>query len=110
MRSRAQDGLVSFGLGDWYDIGPKPLGVSQLTSLGVTGTLMLYEDAVAMRKIASLLGKSDDAAKYAALASSEKAAFNAKYFDAEKGYYDQGSQTAQAMALALGIVFLIASA
>ena len=104
LQGKAQDGIVAYGLGDWYDIGPKPPGVSQLTSLGVTGTLMLYEDAVAMQKIASLLGKSDDAATYAALASAEKTAFNAKYFDAEKGYYDQGSQTAQSMPLALGIV------
>jgi hypothetical protein len=104
LESRAKDGIVAYGLGDWYDIGPKPPGVSQLTSLGVTGTLMLYEDAAAMSRIAGIIGKDDDQAKYAALAASEKAAFNAKYFDAAEGFYDKGSQTAQAMPLALGIV------
>jgi hypothetical protein len=65
---------------------------------------MLYEDAVDMEKIASLLGKKDDAAKYAALAEREKTAFNARFFDVANGFYDKGSQTAQAMPLALGIV------
>jgi alpha-L-rhamnosidase len=105
LKSRADaDGIVAYGLGDWYDIGPKPPGVSQLTSLGVTGTLMLYEDARAMEKIAGLLGHADDATMYAALAQHEAAAFDKKYWDAAKGWYDRGSQTANAMPLALGIV------
>ena len=98
------DGIVAYGLGDWYDIGPKPPGVSQDTSLGVTGTLMLYEDAVALGRIARLLGHAERAASYEALGKREAEAFNRKYWDAEKGYYDTGSQTANAMPLALGIV------
>jgi hypothetical protein len=104
LEGKAQDGIVSYGLGDWYDIGPGAPGVSKLTSLGVTGTLMLYEDARAMEKIATILGRTDDAAGFGALAKREAAAFNQKYWDASKGYYDQGSQTANAMPLALGIV------
>jgi alpha-L-rhamnosidase len=101
---RAKDGIVSFGLGDWYDIGPGQPGTSKLTSSGVTGTLMLYEDAVAMEKIALLLERDADAATYRALAETEKRAFQAKFFNTEKGTYDRGSQTALAMPLALGIV------
>ena len=104
LQGRATDGIVTFGLGDWFDIGPKAPGVSQLTTPGVTGTLMLYEDAVTMEKIAALLGKSGDAAKYAALAGREKELFQARFFDPNAKVYDQGSQTAQAMPLALGIV------
>jgi hypothetical protein len=104
LEGKAVDGIVAYGLGDWYDIGPQPPGVSQDTSLGVTGTLMLYEDAVAMNKIATLLGHVQDAASYAALAEREKDAFNQKFWDAEKGWYDRGSQTANAMPLALGVV------
>ena len=104
LEGKASDGIVAYGLGDWYDIGPKPPGVSQDTSLGVTGTLMLYEDAVAMGKIAALLGHADDAAMYAALAKREADAFNRKFWDGAKGWYDTGSQTANAMPLALGIV------
>jgi alpha-L-rhamnosidase len=104
LESKATDGIVAYGLGDWYDIGPKPPGVSQDTSLGVTGTLMLFEDAVAMSKIAALLGHGEDAASYTALAASEKDAFNKKFWDADRGWYDRGSQTANAMPLALGVV------
>jgi hypothetical protein len=104
LQSKAVDGIVAYGLGDWYDIGPGPSGFSKLTTLGVTGTIMLYEDAAALEKIATLLGKSADAAKYRALAAAEKDAFNKRFYDVANGYYDKGSQTAQAMPLALGIV------
>jgi hypothetical protein len=104
LEGKAVDGIVAYGLGDWYDIGPQPPGVSLDTSLGVTGTLMLYEDAVAMSRIAALLGHADDAALYAALAEREKDAFNQQFWDADKGWYDRGSQTANAMPLALGVV------
>jgi alpha-L-rhamnosidase len=104
LESRATDGIVAYGLGDWYDIGPGEPGFSKLTTAGVTGTLMLYEDAVAMQKIATLLGHADDGVADAALADREKDAFNRRFWDAANGYYDKGSQTANAMPLALGIV------
>ncbi|MDE3105329.1 MAG: family 78 glycoside hydrolase catalytic domain, partial [Acidobacteriota bacterium] len=104
LKSRAQDGIVAYGLGDWYDIGPGAPGVSKLTSLGVTGTLMLYEDAHVMSRVATLLGKPDDASRYAALAAQEADAFNRRYFHADQAQYDTGSQTANAMPLALGLV------
>jgi len=104
LQSKAVDGIVAYGLGDWFDIGPGAPGVSKLTTVGVTGTLMLYEDAANMQKIAMLLGKTSDSAKYAALAKREKDAFQARFFDAKAQVYDKGSQAAQAMPLALGIV------
>jgi alpha-L-rhamnosidase len=105
LQSRAgADGIVGYGLGDWYDIGPGQPGVSKNTSLGVTGTLMLFEDATAMSSMAGILGHPDDAETYSDLANQEKEAFNAKYWKAEKGWYDRGSQTANAMALELGVV------
>ncbi len=104
LEGKAHDGIVAYGLGDWYDIGPGEPGVSKNTSLGVTGTLMLYEDAVAMQKIATLLGQANNAASYRALAEREKIAFNTRYWNATGGFYDKDSQTANAMPLALGIV------
>ncbi|HEY4380642.1 MAG TPA: family 78 glycoside hydrolase catalytic domain [Acidobacteriaceae bacterium] len=104
LEGKAADGIVAYGLGDWYDIGPKPPGVSQNTSLGVTGTLMLYEDAAALGKIAALLGHVEDAGAYEALAQREANVFNRRFWDEAKGWYDTGSQTANAMPLALGIV------
>ncbi len=104
LQSRAKDGIVAYGLGDWYDIGPGEPGFEKNTTLGVTGTLMLYEDAATMQKIALLLGYADDATRYAELAEQEKRAFNARFWNPAAGYYDTGSQTANAMPLQLGIV------
>lgn len=104
LKSRAQDGIVAYGLGDWYDIGPGSPGLEKNTTLGVTGTLMLYQDAKTMEKIAGVLGKSDDAHRYDELAEQVGAAFNAKFFHPATGQYDRGSQTANAMPLDLGIV------
>jgi alpha-L-rhamnosidase len=43
-------------------------------------------------------------AGYRALAETTAAAFNRRFWDADKGWYDTGSQTASAMPLALGVV------
>lgn len=104
LEGKAADGIVAYGLGDWYDIGPGAPGFEKNTTLGVTATLMLYEDAAAMTRIAKLLGRSKDAAKYEALATKTASAFNRRFWDDADGWYDRGSQTANAMPLALGIV------
>jgi len=104
LENKAVDGIVAYGLGDWYDIGPGAPGFEKNTTLGVTATLMLYEDAAAMEQIAKLLGRVDDAARYEALARKTAAAFDRRFWDAAHGWYDRGSQTANAMPLALGVV------
>ena len=104
LQSRAENGIVAYGLGDWYDIGPGGPGFEKNTSLGVTGTLMLYENAAAMAQIAALLEKPDDAAQYRTLAGKEADAFQRRFWKPSEGWYDTGSQTANAMPLALGIV------
>jgi hypothetical protein len=101
---KSAGGIVAYGLGDWYDIGPKPPGVSQLTNLGVTATAIYYADFTVLRDIARLLGKSGDAEQFSSQADVTRAAFNAKLYNAGSGVYDRGSQTAYAMPLALGIV------
>lgn len=104
LAGKAKNGIVEYGLGDWYDIGPKPPGIEQNTTLGVTATLMLVQDAQTMQRIASLLGHTKDAERDAKLAASTAAAFNARFWDAQHQWYDTGSQAANAMALAMGVV------
>lgn len=104
LTSRADKHIVAYGLGDWYDIGPGPLGRSQLTSNGLTATAIYYYDVVLMSKMAALLGKSSDAERFTSLAADIKKAFNEKYFDASRGLYDRNSQTANAMPLYIGLV------
>ena len=102
--TRAHDGIIEYGLGDWYDIGPGDPGLSQLTTAGVTATAIYYQDLKVMEKTAALLGRKDESEDYARQAERVKDAFNVKFFDAAQHRYDKGSQTAQAMPLALGIV------
>jgi alpha-L-rhamnosidase len=96
--------ILSQGLGDWYDLGPKPPGVSQLTPMGITATSIYYYDLKIMQTIANKLGKVDDANKYSALASEVKKAFNAKFFNENTQQYGSGSQAANAMAVYMGLV------
>jgi len=102
--TRAHDGIIDYGLGDWFDIGPADPGISQLTTAGVTATAIYYQDLKVLEKTAALLGKGDESAEFARQVESVKAAFNARFFDAARQIYDKGSQTAQAMPLALGMV------
>jgi alpha-L-rhamnosidase len=102
--SRAVAGIIDYGLGDWYDIGPGAPGPSQLTSRKVTATGVYYEDLVSLAKIATLLGHPQDAASYKARADRERELFNKALFHPETGQYDRGSQTAYAIPLALGLV------
>jgi hypothetical protein len=105
LNGKLQDGLLSFGLGDWYDTGPKPPGVSQLTSLSVTATATWYELLKVLAQIARVLDRpASEAAEYERRAAAAKAAFNARFFHPETSQYDLGSQTANAIALAVGLV------
>lgn len=102
--TKADGHIVAYGLGDWFDIGPNAPGVSQLTSNGVTATAIYYYDVCLMGKMASLLGKTDDAARYGRLAQEIKEAFNRKFWNGQTGQYDRNSQTANAIALYTGLV------
>jgi hypothetical protein len=118
LRGKAQGHLLLYGLGDWYDIGPKNPGRSQLTSAGVTATAIYYEELIALAHVAFLIECSDYASNHEVEVASDhkmsgdylmeanevKKAFNARFFHADTNQYDTGSQTANAMALALGMV------
>ncbi|SHL40345.1 Alpha-L-rhamnosidase N-terminal domain-containing protein [Chitinophaga jiangningensis] len=102
--SRSTGNIVSHGLGDWFDIGPQRPGISQMTKMGITATATYYYDLTIMARVARVLGKKSDAAKYGKLAAKVKSAFNKSYFDAQHQQYDSASQTANAMALYMNLV------
>ena len=102
--SRADNHIVAYGLGDWYDIGPDRPGYAQLTSNGVTATAIYYQDVKILERAARLLSKEADVRKYAALASDIKRAFNEKFFDKKTLKYDRDSQTANSIALHMDLV------
>jgi len=104
LATKANNHILAQGLGDWYDLGEKPPGVSQLTPMGVTGTAIYYYDLKILEKMAALLGHKADASGYAKLAIEVRAAFNKKFFSAQSKQYATGSQSANAMAVYMELV------
>lgn len=102
--TQAHNHIITKGLGDWYDLGPKPPGTSQLTPMGVTGTATYYYDLTLLAQIARRLGKPTDAAAYEQLGAEVKAAFNQQFFNPQTKQYATGSQAANAVAVYMGLV------
>lgn len=104
LTSRSDNGIVAYGLGDWFDIGPQRPGPAQLTSNGVTATAIYYYDITLMEKMAVLLGYEDDTRQYARLASTVKAAFRKAFVSPDTYMVERNSQTANAIALFTGLL------
>lgn len=104
LQKKSNNNILSYGLGDWYDYGPKAPGVAQLTPKALTATAIYFYDAQLLSTIAKLLSKNEDAVKYQSLAAQIKATFNDTFFNAQTKVYSTGSQTAMAMPLSVGLV------
>jgi hypothetical protein len=104
LASRAEGGILSYGLSDWYDVvpGEKP-GFSKLTSLGLTATALYFAGLQTLRQVAETLGHVEDAAGFAEQAYAMREAFNTRFYDTLNRRYDTASQTACAMPVALGL-------
>ena len=102
LESTADHDLIKFGLGDWYDLGPKPPWGSQLTPVPFTATAIYYYDNLVMAQMAKLVGQQSDAENFERRAAEIRIHFNAAFFNSEKGIYATGSQTANAMGLFFG--------
>lgn len=103
LEAKAKDNILYQGLSDWYDIGPERPGVSQLTPAGITGTAIYYYDLGILSNIAGLLGHPEDKAYYDSLRNEVYLSFNRVFYDQKEQYYGTGSQTAQSMALYMGL-------
>jgi hypothetical protein len=101
--STATNGIVSHGLGDWFDLGPKGLGPAQLTPIALTATAFYYQDSVILAQTAALLGRKSEARKYEALAKEIRAAFNKTFWNSTNADYATGSQCANSIALVMGL-------
>jgi alpha-L-rhamnosidase len=97
LAGQAKDGCIKLGLNDWAPWKTK-------TEAGITDTAYFFVDAKIVALAARVLGKSDDATKYEQLAASVKEGFNRKFWHADTGLYDNGSQTALSCALYQGLV------
>jgi alpha-L-rhamnosidase len=104
LQGMAEGHILSHGLGDWYDLGPKGPGRSQLTPVALTATATYYEDLKTLAAIATRLGEANDARQFEAGAAAVRVAFNQRFYDHERGLYATGSQCANAMPLVFGLV------
>jgi len=106
VRSLAQDGIVSDGLGDHME--PQPDGSCDVfphrTPVALSSTAWLFRIVSIVAEVAGVLGEDDDARAYAAAAQEIRAAFNARFYDRERAVYATGSQTALALPLWFGLV------
>jgi hypothetical protein len=96
--------IISHGLGDWYDLGPKFPGEAQLTPKALTATSIFFYDARLLGEMAKLVGEKNDASYFDIMAEEIRKAFNKKFFNPVTKVYSTGSQTAYSMPLYFGIV------
>jgi len=104
LKSKSNNNIVSYGLGDWFDMGPKQPGVSQLTPKSLTSTAIYFYDVKLLSEIALVLGKNRDHQQLVSWAEGIKASFNSKFFDKKSGVIATGSQTSMAMPWSVGLV------
>lgn len=104
LTNKAQDHILSHGLGDWFDIGPEQVGESQLTPKEVTATAIYYYDLQILIKTAELLGENEDKKMYSRLGKKVRKAFNTKFYNKETKEYATGSQTSNAIAVFTNLV------
>lgn len=97
LRTKAPDNVLRYSYyGDWVAIEPTPGGL--------VSDAYYYYDVQLLAKMAGILGKSADAQTYAQLATQIKDAFNREFYDAKRGVYATGTQTANTLPLFLGLV------
>lgn len=104
LESKADNHILSHGLGDWYDLGPKGPGPAQLTPRSLTATAIYFYDLKLLSKMAQMLELDNDTEQYSDLAEEVRIAFNNKFFNQDEKNYSTGSQTSYAMPLFFGIV------
>lgn len=104
LTSTSKDGIVSHGLGDWYDYGTHAAGYSKNSPIALSATSHYYYAVHLFAKAAKHLNKTDDVLKYETLASNVKKAFNKTFFNEETKQYGTSSQFSNAVAVFMDLV------
>lgn len=104
LTSRADsNGIVSHGLGDWYDYGPWRAGFSRNTPVPLVATAHYIYDLQLISEAARMTGRQADERRYRDLCDQTVHAFNRHFFHPDSCYYGTGSQCSNALPLFLGI-------
>ncbi|MBR6180737.1 MAG: family 78 glycoside hydrolase catalytic domain [Prevotella sp.] len=101
--TRAEGGIVSHGLGDWYDYGPWKAGFSRNTPVPLVATAHYIYDLQLITQAARMTGNGEDEQKYATRLEEVVEAFNRHFYKPDSCYYGSGSQASNALPLFLGI-------
>lgn len=104
LETRAEKGILSFGLGDWYDYGDYRAGFSRNTPVPLVATAHYYMTVNYLIKAAKMLGNDFDVHHYSALAYDIMVAFNERFLNYETAQYGTGSQCSNALPLFLSMV------
>jgi alpha-L-rhamnosidase len=104
LQGRMEDGILSEGLGDWYDVGPRGLSRAELTLPPLTATAFVAYNAEALARIAEVLGEDDEAARFREVAAAVGRRFHEAFFDPAVGGYGSNAQAGNGLALAMGLV------
>ena len=103
LTTRADNGIVSHGLGDWYDYGPWRAGFSKNTPVPLVATAHYIFDLQLLVRAARMTGRTADAGKYSAMLDKTVESFNREFFKPDSCTYGTGSQTSNALPLYLGL-------
>ena len=96
MAAESKDGLFAqHGWGDWLAVEESPQEP--------IGAAYFFRSTDLVARAAAALGLAEDAARYATLRETIRAAYQKTYYQAATGEYANGNQTMQAMPLAFGL-------
>jgi alpha-L-rhamnosidase len=110
MRGYVTNGIIARdNYGDWCVPPEDPKLIhsndpARKTDPALLATAYLFHDAQLMERYAMLLGLGNDAKEFGALSEELRAGLNRNFYDREKGFYANGSQTSSVLPLAFGLV------
>ncbi|MBD3592648.1 glycoside hydrolase family 78 protein [Bacteroides sp. GM023] len=101
LKTRADNHILSFGLGDWYDYGDFRAGFSRNTPVPLVATAHYYMTVMYLIEAAKMVGNDFDVRYYSSLVQDISIAFNKRFFDKNTAQYGTGSQCSNALPLFL---------
>lgn len=104
LTAKSDSGILSYGLGDWYDYGKHPAGYSKNSPISISATSHYYYCIDYLLRSAKITGNAKDVEFYGKLKNEVKDEYNRKFFNPETKQYANGSQFSNAVSLFMGLV------
>lgn len=101
LKTRADNHILSFGLGDWYDYGDFRAGFSRNTPVPLVATAHYYMTVMYLIEVAKMVGNDYDIRYYSSLADDIRIAFDKRFLNNDTAQYGTGSQCSNALPLFL---------